>query len=1011
MSTTRVTALLIVHDGATWLPEVVASITSQTRPVDQILAVDTGSIDISAKLLKGAKIPTVTCERTTPFATAVDYGLSQLSAPIDGAEEWLWILHDDCALDPHALEELLKAVEGRPNVAMVGPKLLGWHDRTHLLEIGISIAPNGARWTELEPNEYDQGQHDGVHPSLSVSTAGAMIRREVFEDLGGYDANLEMFRDDVDFGWRVHVAGHAVLAVSDAIGYHAQAAATERRAIDVSGALLHRPRLLDRRNAAYVLLANASLWKLPLIALGLLGGAVLRSLGYLFAKLPGYASDEILAILTLIFKPGELITARKKRRAHRLVAVSTIKEFIPSRWEQWRSQASRLFERVRSMLLPDIDDEADDIPSELEIVSEDEMLAPIRRTSWVSILKKPLVIAHIALLVISLGWVRQRFGAISGGGLAEAPGGVSDLTQFFFEGWHEVGMGSNIGAPIWILPIMAGSLLTFGNVALFISLFFIAAPFLALHSSHRILKRYTTSPNLSAGAAFIYALSPVSISAIDSGRLGTLVFIIALPIFIERRGEWIAIENRNIRSAFALSLAIAFISAYNASLMLVLLFVSLMLVYRDFAAAQFNYRDSLFLRRLSRRLILLITPGVLLAPTSLSYLTHPTKMFAEIGLGQSGGGANLALLANPGGAGSLPWWSISPITLLLIVTFFSIAEAQKFARYGLLFLFTGALMSSVLAPVNGSTEKLSYYAGPLIAVATFLALIAAVIMFTDVRSRLESTHINYQHFAIALVLIVTGTYVISASSWVFSIGASSPVKNTNSTVLPAFLAVEEDAKSLVIRPLSINGHSTLQYYIARDGHLTLGEPDVSLPLPKEVTLAVEGLIDNTGTSSSATFAQYGIKYVFVTDNTNPELIKGIDGVGGFSRVSSTDVGTVWSINIPTGAVLLTDLSGKRIVLEDNAGTVNVPSAGILTLTEQNTSSWQALANGVLLDRVEGDGELPQFKVENPGEVVLLHDGTSRRGWISLFLITLATSIVMALPAGRRRREIEEAVLS
>ncbi|MEO0011525.1 MAG: hypothetical protein RIQ39_1114, partial [Actinomycetota bacterium] len=116
MTATRITALLVVHDGATWLPEVVASITSQTRSADQILAIDTGSRDASAKLLKGARIPTVTLDRTTSFGHAVQYGVSQLPAPIEGVQEWLWILHDDCALDPHALEELSAAVADRPNI-------------------------------------------------------------------------------------------------------------------------------------------------------------------------------------------------------------------------------------------------------------------------------------------------------------------------------------------------------------------------------------------------------------------------------------------------------------------------------------------------------------------------------------------------------------------------------------------------------------------------------------------------------------------------------------------------------------------------------------------------------------------------------------------------------------------------------------------------------------------------------------------------------------------------------
>ena len=104
MTINRISALLVVHDGATWLPEVVASIASQTLPADLILAIDTGSLDSSPKLLKGAKIPTVTLDRTTSFAEAINYGLSQLPAPVNGIDEWLWILHDDCSLDPHALE-------------------------------------------------------------------------------------------------------------------------------------------------------------------------------------------------------------------------------------------------------------------------------------------------------------------------------------------------------------------------------------------------------------------------------------------------------------------------------------------------------------------------------------------------------------------------------------------------------------------------------------------------------------------------------------------------------------------------------------------------------------------------------------------------------------------------------------------------------------------------------------------------------------------------------------------
>ena len=154
MTSHRVTAILVVHDGATWLPEVVAAVTSQKRKVDSIIAVDTGSEDTSVKLLKGARIPVITMDRETGFGDAVAQAVSTLPEinPASKDEEWLWIIHDDLAPHSKSLRVMLEALTDRPNVVMVGPKLLGWHDHTHLPEVGVSIAGNGARWTGLEVN-------------------------------------------------------------------------------------------------------------------------------------------------------------------------------------------------------------------------------------------------------------------------------------------------------------------------------------------------------------------------------------------------------------------------------------------------------------------------------------------------------------------------------------------------------------------------------------------------------------------------------------------------------------------------------------------------------------------------------------------------------------------------------------------------------------------------------------------------------------------------------------------
>ena len=47
-----VTALLVSHDGARWLPAVLAGLIGQTHPVDRLVAVDTTSRDGSAELIR-----------------------------------------------------------------------------------------------------------------------------------------------------------------------------------------------------------------------------------------------------------------------------------------------------------------------------------------------------------------------------------------------------------------------------------------------------------------------------------------------------------------------------------------------------------------------------------------------------------------------------------------------------------------------------------------------------------------------------------------------------------------------------------------------------------------------------------------------------------------------------------------------------------------------------------------------------------------------------------------------
>ena len=102
----QVTAVIVAHDGAIWLPEVVAALSSQTRKIDHIVAVDNGSVDKSAALLKAAKIPVLSMPRDAGFGDAVYRAVEKLPKSNNERNEWIWVIHDDCAPKSDALEKL-----------------------------------------------------------------------------------------------------------------------------------------------------------------------------------------------------------------------------------------------------------------------------------------------------------------------------------------------------------------------------------------------------------------------------------------------------------------------------------------------------------------------------------------------------------------------------------------------------------------------------------------------------------------------------------------------------------------------------------------------------------------------------------------------------------------------------------------------------------------------------------------------------------------------------------------
>ena len=422
---------------------------------------------------------------------------------------------------------------------------------------------------------------------------------------------------------------------------------------------------------------------------------------------------------------------------------------------------------------------------------------------------------------------------------------------------------------------------------------------------------------------------------------------------------------------------------------------------------------SFFHQRFARRMTLVIAPLLVAIPWSIQTLFNPKNLLLEPGLAIAGGRPNFALIANPGGSGALPWWSLSPVSLVLFVALFSSTKARVISYFGSGALAAAVLFGSLSISGHGNSSPVRVWTGSLISIATICSVAAGILVLDRLREVLVVTNFHYRHILAGLLVIVTTLYSLSTIAWLVTAGADSPTRATDSKILPAFLGVEDGVKTLVLRQVKSNGVNTMQYFLARSHDVLLGEPDIAPAESPEVTNAIKEIADGTGISASKVLGRHGIKYVFAKSPTNKEVVRTIDGLGGFVRASATSAGIVWKVSDAYSRINFIDANGKvSEILSTSVGSrTQIYSPGTILLTDSYSKYWKVFQNGQTLERTKDANGFTQFSVKEPGEISLLHDGTNRRGLLSLQFIFLVTLIVLAAPAGRRRREMSESELT
>jgi glycosyltransferase involved in cell wall biosynthesis len=188
MATPLISVVIPTFNRRELVLRAVRSVLAQTQPVEQVIVVDDGSTDGTGEVLGrefGGRIEYL-WQENAGVSAARNRGLER------SAGRYLALLDSDDCWHPDKTRLQLDWLEDHPDYGMV------LCDVTRVDEHGRQI--NVLRRREAIPHDGDVLGHVLLQPALVP--ASVMIRRQVFETVGGFDTSLAT-GEDLDFHLRV----------------------------------------------------------------------------------------------------------------------------------------------------------------------------------------------------------------------------------------------------------------------------------------------------------------------------------------------------------------------------------------------------------------------------------------------------------------------------------------------------------------------------------------------------------------------------------------------------------------------------------------------------------------------------------------------------------------------------------------------------------------------------------------------------------------------------------------
>ncbi len=313
--------ILLSYDSKDDLVECIPTIKNQSFKDNEIILVDNSPAGKDSESIIRAH-PDIIYIKT---GSNLGYtGGNNLGANIANGK-YIIVVNPDTLADKDWLEHLIKPLENNPDIALTNSKVLLYGQKEK-----INTFSNQAHFTGLafcKGLGADSSRYVKPEEASCISGCSFAIRRDAFNNIGGFDDDFFLYMEDIDLSLRARLAGYKILAVPSSIIYHKY---------DLSVAPWKEQYL--ERNRYQIILKNYSIKMLFLTFPALIATETI-TWGYAIYKGLPFIINKLIAYRWTIANFGSIMKKRRQVQKNRRISD---KEFI--KLLVWRIPFEQLIE-------------------------------------------------------------------------------------------------------------------------------------------------------------------------------------------------------------------------------------------------------------------------------------------------------------------------------------------------------------------------------------------------------------------------------------------------------------------------------------------------------------------------------------------------------------------------------------------------------------------------------------------------------------------------------------------